>query len=86
MLDQQSPQLFHRFKQLLPRLLDQNLSEDGAKRAYVAPERVIFRRLIGMCREFGEPGLLVVGSPQRFGFVCGHQQGIRQNNRRAESA
>ena len=76
MLNQQSPQLFHRFEQILTGLLHQHLSEDCAERAHVAPERIIFSRFVGPRGEFGQTRLLIIGFPQRFGL------GLVQSHRR----
>ena len=56
----------------LTRLLNQHLSEDCAQRAYVAPQRVVFCRLVRTRNRFGETSVLVVGLPQRLGHVRGH--------------
>ena len=74
MLDQQPPQLFHRIEYVLTGLLHQHLSQDCAQRAHVSPQRIVFRRFVGMRRQFGQAGVLVLGFPQRLGFVRGHQK------------
>ena len=54
MLDQQSPQFFHGFEQILPGLLDQYLSKDCPQRADVPTQRVIFYGFVGRRNDFSE--------------------------------
>ncbi len=75
MFDQQPPQLLDRFEQRRPGLLDHHLTEYGAERANIAPQRMVFRRFVGMRGKFGQARLLVVGFPQRFGFVWAMKSG-----------
>jgi hypothetical protein len=44
MLDQQSAQFLDGVEQILPGLLDEHLSEHGAERAHVPPQRMVFLR------------------------------------------
>ena len=80
MLNQQAPQLFHRFEQILTGLLDQRLSENRTQRTNITAQRIIFRGLVGKSDQFGQAGVLVVGFPQRLGMVWGHLKDVGRIN------
>ena len=72
-LDQQSPQLFDRFEQILSRtarpVLDQGL-RPASGRPDAEDYPLMVRRT---SNDFSQANVLVVRLPERLGLVCGHE-------------
>jgi len=64
MVDQQAAQFLNGLEYFLSRLLGEHISEDGAERAYVTAERIVFDAFVRWSRQLRQPGLLVVYLPQ----------------------